>query len=219
MDNTEAQTIIKILKTNLTRESCRSEFQLSRERTGFHTFLEHFGIKYCNILKSNILRDFANEIISDYESGKLVNSEGTVYMMWSVVFASKDQYLPKITDILHKKFETFDVKCLQPDSACLDMNLATEMLRFPQSNTKFLERSLIYSISAIGCDLMSIKNAAQNLFSTLTKILFKDSLTLGPFQIHTLTLIDKFLGYELGRLPGKLIHQKIMSTSFLKLGS
>ena len=184
MDNTEAQTIIKIFKTNLTRESCRSEFQLSRERTGFHTFLEHFGIKYCNILESNILRDFANEIISDYESGNLVNSEGTVYMMWSVVFASKDQYLPKITDILHKKFETFDVKCLQPDSACLDMNLATEMLRFPQSNTKFLERSLIYSISAIGCDLMSIKNAAQNLFSTLTKILFKDSLTLGPFQIH-----------------------------------
>ena len=27
-----------------------------------------------------------------------------------------------------------------------------------------------------------------------------------------LTLIVKFLGYELGRLPGKLIHQKIMST-------
>ena len=185
MDNAEAQSIIKIFKTNLTRDSCRSEFQLSRERTGFHTFLEQFGIKYRNILETNILQDFANEIISEYESGKLVNTEGTVYMMWSVVFASRDQFLPKITDILHKKFETFDEKCLQPDSVCLDMNLASEMLRFPQSNTKLLERSLIYSISAIGCDLMSIKNAAQNLFSTLTKILFKDSLSLGPFQIHT----------------------------------
>ena len=184
MNNTEAQSIIKIFKANLTRVSCRSEFQLSRERTGFHIFLEQFGIKYCNILESNILQDFANEIITEYESGKLVNSEGTVYMIWSVVFASQGQFLAKITDILHEKFEIFDAKCLQPDSVCLDMNLASEMLRFPQSNTNFLERSLIYSISAIGCDLMSIKNAAQNLFSTVIKILFKDSLTLGPFQVH-----------------------------------
>ena len=36
-----------------------------------------------------------------------------------------------------------------------------------------------------------------------------------------LTLIVKFLGYDPDRLPGKLIHQKIMSTYsvFLKLGS
>ena len=36
-----------------------------------------------------------------------------------------------------------------------------------------------------------------------------------------LTLIVKFLGYELDRLPGKLIHQKIMGTYsvILKLGS
>ena len=36
-----------------------------------------------------------------------------------------------------------------------------------------------------------------------------------------LTLIVKFLGYELDRLPGKLIHHKIMSTYsvFLKLGA
>ena len=36
---------------------------------------------------------------------------------------------------------------------------------------------------------------------------FSSSRTSGSF-----TLIVKFLGYELGRLPGKLIHQKIMRT-------
>ena len=40
-------------------------------------------------------------------------------------------------------------------------------------------------------------------------------------KIISLTLIVKFLGYELDRLPGKLIHQKIMGTYsvILKLGS
>ena len=38
---------------------------------------------------------------------------------------------------------------------------------------------------------------------------------------EALTLILKFLGYDPDRLPGKFIHQKIMSTYsvFLKLGS
>jgi len=184
VDNAEAQSIIKIFKTNLTRVSCRSEFQLSRERTGFHTFLKQFGIKSGNIMESNILHDFENEIISEYESGKLVNSEGTVYMIWSVVFASQGQCLAKITGILYTKFEVCNMKSLQPDAACLDMNLASEMLRFPQSNTRFLEKSLLYSISAIGCDLMSIKNAAQNLFSTAVKMLFKDSLTLASLSTN-----------------------------------
>ena len=42
-----------------------------------------------------------------------------------------------------------------------------------------------------------------------------------PLRQPPLTLIVKFLGYELDRLPGKLIHQKIMGTYsvILKLGS
>ena len=174
MDDAEAQSIIKIFKNNLTRESCRSEFQLSRERTGFHNFLQY--------LPSNILEAFGNEIISEYESDKLRNSEGTVYMLWSIVFANQTQFSPKITAILHQKLEVFDMKSLKTDAVCLDMNFATEVLRFPQPNTNFLEESLLYSISAIGCELMSIKNAAQNLFSTSIKMVFKDSQTLGPFQ-------------------------------------
>ena len=107
-------------------------------------------------------------------------------MLWSIVFANQTQFLSKITEILHQKLEVYDVKSFQSDTLCLDMNLAAEMLRFPQPNTHFLEKSLIYSISAIGCDLMTVKNAAQNLFSTSIKIVFKDSQTLGLFQNHVI---------------------------------
>ena len=47
------------------------------------------------------------------------------------------------------------------------------------------------------------------------------SQSRNPLRTLPLTLIVKFLGYELDRLPGKLIHQKIMGTYsvILKLGS
>ena len=173
---------MKIFKNNLTRESCRSEFQLSRERTGFHTFLKY--------LPPHMLDSFGDEIISDYEFDKMKNSEGTVYMIWSVVFASPTEFLAKITGILHQKLDCIDMKSVQSDAVCLNMNLAAEILRFPQPNTNLLEKSLLYSISAIGCDLMSIKNTAQNLFSTSIKILFKDSQTSGLFQNNAMMIIS-----------------------------
>ena len=148
-------------------------------------FLQH--------LPSNILEPFGNEMISEYESGKLNNSEGTVYMLWSIVFANQTEFSPKIIEKLHQKLEVFDMKSLKTDAVGLDMNLATEMLRFPQPNTNFLEKSLLYSISAIGCELMSIKNAAQNLFSTSIKMVFKDSQTLGPFQNHVVGCLLPFV--------------------------
>ena len=77
------------------------------------------------------LQDSQNYLISA-ESSKLSHTVVTV-------FCCEESFLCSMHfRILHKKFETFDEKCLQPDPVCLDMNLASEMLRFPQSNTKLL---------------------------------------------------------------------------------